>query len=152
MGPSGVGKTTVGKILAKKLDCDFLDGDDYHPQINIKKMRQGIPLDDDDRKPWLKALVGEINIAINRQKNMVLACSALKEKYRKILNVNSKEIKTVFLVSSYSILKARLDKRAGHFAKTDLLKSQLDIQEIPKTGLVIDANNSLEKIVEKILI
>src|SRR4051812_818185 len=82
MGVSGTGKTTVGKVLAGRLGWRFHDADDYRPEANKEKMRRGIPLDDEDRKPWLRALAGLIDGACDRGESMVLACSALKHSYR----------------------------------------------------------------------
>jgi len=98
MGVSGCGKTTVGELLAKKLSLPFFDADDFHPVENVKKMQSGMPLNDDDRKPWLDELARQIK-KWNRNDGAVLACSALKEKYRQILrgNSNREDVQIVYL-------------------------------------------------------
>src|SRR4051794_24489359 len=85
MGVSGSGKTTVGKVLARELGWDFVDADDYHPAANVEKMRRGVPLNDDDRRPWLLALRRRVDEACDRGENVVLACSALKHAYQDYL-------------------------------------------------------------------
>jgi len=81
MGVSGSGKTTVGKLLAEELGWTFIDADDYHPAVNVEKMRRGVPLNDGDRRPWLDALRQRIDAACERGENVVLACSALRHAY-----------------------------------------------------------------------
>ena len=130
-GVSGAGKTTIGKLLAKELRWKFYEGDDFHSQTNIDKMRAGIALTDADRAPWLQSLreLVERSLAVNT--NVVLACSALKKSYRDLLRVND-SVKFVFLRGDYARINAQLQKRSGHFMNPELLKSQFDTLEEPR--------------------
>src|SRR5262245_20848239 len=106
MGVSGSGKTTVGKLLAKKLGWAFVEGDDYHPPSNVEKMRAGIPLNDEDRKPWLAALRGRVDRAIASGEDIVLACSALKHAYQDYLeHRDPTRIDYVYLHGSEELIK-----------------------------------------------
>lgn len=151
MGPMGCGKTTVGKILAHKTGWQFYDADDFHPKENIRKMSQGISLDDDDRQPWLEMLRDIIKDNLAADKGMVLACSALKKKYRQTLGINQKDILSVYLKGSSSLLSERIISRSHEFMAKDLLKSQLETLEEPETGLVIEISASPEQICEIII-
>ena len=106
-GVSGSGKTTIGKILSKKIGAYFFDADDYHPLSNINKMAKGIPLSDIDRKPWLDLLSKKIITWEKKYKISILACSALKESYRVLLNVNPNNIKWIFLTGSFNLIRNR---------------------------------------------
>ena len=130
-GVSGAGKTTVGKLLAKELRWKFYEGDDFHPQANIDKMRAGIALTDADRAPWLQSLRELIERCLAENTNAVLACSALKKSYRDLLRVND-SVKFVFLHGDYARINAQLQKRSGHFMNPELLKSQFDTLEEPR--------------------
>src|ERR1700732_943970 len=120
MGVSGSGKTTVGQLLASQLGWEFADGDDYHPAANVEKMRNGIPLTDADRAPWLETLRSLIASWIAAKTNAVLGCSALKQSYREILQV-SPEVHTVYLKATPGVLAQRLRARHGHFMTEQLL-------------------------------
>src|SRR5690606_29872010 len=114
-GVSGSGKTTLGKLLAKHLNLPFYDADDFHPQSNIEKMKRGQALTDEDRFPWLLTLHDNL-VEWNKQSGAILACSALKEKYRSILSGNNEvEIKWIFIVADNLLLKQRLHGRENHF-------------------------------------
>lgn len=126
MGVSGTGKTTVGRILASRLGWTFFDADDFHPPANIAKMSQGIPLDDDDRLPWLLRLRREAIDPAGDGIPAVLACSALKASYRKILGIGEPGIAFVFLKTDPATLTERLSTRPGHYMKPEMLASQLD--------------------------
>src|SRR5687768_3898532 len=116
MGVSGTGKTTIGKVLADELGWDFVEGDDFHPAANIEKMRAGIPLNDDDRCPWLRALRRRIEEACEHGENIILACSALKSEYREYLERHDLEcVHYVFLHGSEELISRRLAQRKGHF-------------------------------------
>jgi gluconokinase len=130
-GVAGVGKTTVGQLLAKELSCEFYDADDFHPVGNIDKMRRGIPLTDEDRGPWLERLRQLIEYCINAEINAVLACSALKKAYRDRLRV-SDDVKFVFLRGSRTRIAAQLQERRGHFVDPAILDSQFDDLEEPR--------------------
>jgi gluconokinase len=130
-GVAGVGKTTVGKVLAEQLGWEFYDADNFHPAENIDKMRRGIPLTDEDRGPWLERLRQLIEHCIKAGINAVLACSALKKAYRDRLRV-SDDVKFVFLRGSRSRIAAQLQARRGHFADPAILDSQFDDLEEPR--------------------
>lgn len=150
-GVSGIGKTSIGKSLSKKLEIPFYDADDFHSDENKKKMVGGTPLNDLDRLPWLNTLGKQIK-GWNAVGGAVLACSALKESYRKILStVNPSEITWVLLNADYSLVLERLKSRENHFLDHKLLKSQFEILEIPAYGIHVDVNNSIENIVKEIL-
>jgi len=150
MGVSGVGKSTIGNLLAKKLKIPFFDGDDYHPEENILKMSEGKPLNDDDRFGWLQTL-NQLAIQHLHKKGCVIVCSALKESYRKILKKNTeKEAAFVFLNGSFDEIKKRINNREGHFMSADLLKSQFDTLEVPKNAINIDINLTPKNIVKVI--
>ena len=128
-GVSGAGKTTVGELLARELGWHFFEADDFHSPANIKKMRRGVPLTDDDRWPWLETLRELIKQRVASHENAVLACSALKRAYRKHLRV-SVEVKLVFLRGDYALVAEQLRHRRGHFMDPGLLRSQFaDLEE-----------------------
>lgn len=149
MGVTGAGKTTVGSLLAGQLGCDFLDADDFHPPANVAKMHQGIPLTDKDRLPWLKRLNAEIRTRAEAGRNLVLACSALKNEYRKMLEIGA-ALKFVYLKGSRQEIIKRLKARHGHFADEKILAGQFaDLQE-PGDALVVNIGRDPEEIVEEI--
>ena len=138
MGPTGCGKTTVGQELQLLLNWDFYDADDYHSQENVEKMRNGIPLNDEDRKDWLEGLAKEIRKWKAGRGNVILACSALKGIYRDTLGVDQKSVVTVYLKGDFDLLAERLRNRKGHYMDPNLLESQLDTLEEPDDGLVFN--------------
>lgn len=151
-GVSGAGKTTVGKLLARKLGWHFLEADDFHPAANVDKMRSGHPLTDDDRWPWLKHLREQIERSLATGENAVLACSALKRKYRDCLRVNS-DVKFVFLRGDYALIEKQLRSRHGHFMNAALLRSQFHDLEEPGPDehvLTIQLGRSPPDLVEEI--
>jgi len=149
MGPEGVGKTTVGTLLARELGWQFADADDFHPRANIEKMSRGIPLTDADRAPWLEALHGAIVGWDAEGRNIVLACSALEKNYRARLAQNA-DVKFVYLKGTYELIAARLRKREGHFAHDDLLTSQFAILEEPEDAITVDASLAPGEIVMEV--
>lgn len=151
MGPSGCGKTTIGRRLAQHLGWAFLDGDDYHPAANVAKMHNGVPLDDDDRRPWLRALRREIEARLRTGQSAVIACSALRQSYRDLLGVDQQTVRTVYLRGSFELLQRRLNNRRGHFMPPELLRSQLDTLEEPDGGLSVDIDADPETIVTRIV-
>lgn len=150
MGVAGSGKTTIGTRLATALGWQFADADDFHPSENIAKMRQGIPLTDSDRQPWLAALHQAIVGWLEVQTPTVLACSALKQAYRHALVQNADQVKLIYLKGSPALLQLRLGARQGHYMPVTLLQSQFEALEEPQTALVIDAALSPATIVQVI--
>lgn len=149
MGPAGSGKTTVGELLAAQLGWKFADGDRFHAAVNIEKMSRGVPLSDDDRQPWLNSLRDELLQWEAQRQNVVLACSALKRRYREILRI-SDDVKIVYLKATYELLRERLRSRKGHYAGEQLLASQFIDFEEPADAVTIDASRSPEEIVAEI--
>lgn len=150
MGVSGSGKTTIGKRLAKLLDWEFYDADDFHPVENIQKMASGIPLNDSDRLPWLKNLQNLLSTSIKNGKNPILACSALKDSYRTLLLTGNNGVKTVYLKGSYELILNRMQNRTGHYMKANMLQSQFDLLEEPVDALIVDIQQEPEKILKEI--
>ena len=150
MGVSGSGKSTLGKILAKKLNGLFIEGDELHPKKNIQKMSNGIPLNDNDRYCWLKKIKNKILSFSENKQLIVVSCSALKEKYREILQ-GEKEFFWIFLYSKYKLIYNRVKKRKNHFMSEKLLKSQFEDLEIPSYGLHINVKYKIDTIIEKII-
>ena len=146
MGVAGSGKTTIGSLLAQELNWDFYDADDLHSESNRDKMSQGIPLTDEDRAGWLLVLRDLLIRNDEAGRSTILACSALKESYRELLNIN-KNVKFVHLQGTYEQIEERLKNRAGHYMSAKMLASQFEILEVPKNVLVIDITNSPREIV-----
>lgn len=144
MGVSGSGKSSVGIYLAKTLSIPFYDADYYHSDSNIQKMKKGQSLNDSDRIPWLKLLSSNIK-DWNSKGDAVLACSALKEKYRLLLSKNN-EVTFIFLDGSYDLIYERLSMREKHFFSKKMLKKQFLDLEKPKNCLIIPINQSVEEI------
>lgn len=151
MGVSGSGKTTIGKMLAEKLQWQFQDADDFHPPANIAKMKQGIPLTDEDRNPWLEAMQQAILQWSETGKDTVLACSALKKSYREQLCYCKDQVSLVYLKASYDLIKQRLKNRKDHFMNKNLLKSQFETLEEPVQGIHVDIENPPEVVVSQII-
>lgn len=149
MGVSGSGKTTVGHMLAAQLGWEFADGDDYHSAANIEKMRNGIPLTDADRAPWLETLRALIAAWVVAGKNAVLACSALRRVYRDRLQV-ADEVLVVYLRGTPELLHQRLHARIGHYMSEGMLASQLATLEEPEHAVVVDVDQSPTAIVAEI--
>jgi len=149
MGPAGSGKTTVGQLLAAQLKWEFADGDNFHSPANIEKMAHGVPLGDEERIRWLHSIREAMLQWEAQDRNVVLACSALKRSYRELLQINS-NVKLVYLKGSYELLRERLRSRKGHYAGEQILAGQFaDLQE-PADAITIDAAQSPEQIVAEI--
>lgn len=149
-GVSGCGKSTIGKQLADRLGIPFYDGDDFHPKENVDKMSRGIALNDEDRKGWLDIL--SLNMEQwQKTDGAVLACSALKEKYREKLSSRVKNPFWIFLKGSFELIEARLNQRSGHYMSSGLLKSQFEALEEPTYGLEIHIEKSPKQITEYII-
>jgi gluconokinase len=131
MGVSGAGKTTVAKLLAKQLNRQLLEGDDFHPASNIDKMSRGVPLDDNDRAPWLRAIASRIDEARRAGRGLVVTCSALKRSYRDMLADGHNDVVFVHLKGGKSLIGQRLKTRAGHFMPATLLDSQFAALQEP---------------------
>lgn len=151
MGVSGVGKSTIGEMLAEDLQISFFDGDDFHPESNVKKMTEGIALNDDDRLGWLQSLNDLAKEHVTKKQSCVIVCSALKKSYRDILNADI-ETKTewVFLSGDYNLIKNRIDRRINHYMGSKLLQSQFDTLEEPKTAIKLDVTLSKITIIKNI--
>lgn len=150
MGVAGSGKTTIGRLLAQELQWPYFEADDFHPAANKEKMGRGVPLDDDDRAPWLAAIRQAIDECAARRRSAVFSCSALKEKYRRHLAAGRTEVRLVFLTGSRDLLRERLEGRAGHYMKPGMLDSQLAILEPPAGALTLDVRESPEMLVNRI--
>jgi gluconokinase len=145
MGVAGSGKTTIGSLLANELGWAFYDADDFHSESNRTKMSQGIALTDEDRASWLISLKELIAQNIQQNIQMVLACSALKNSYRNILEVNE-QVKFVHLHGTYEQIKARLKNRTGHFMSAGMLDGQFQTLEEPQNALTVDITNTPQDI------
>jgi carbohydrate kinase (thermoresistant glucokinase family) len=149
MGVSGSGKTVVGEALAKALGWPFFDGDKFHPESNVAKMSAGIPLNDDDRKPWLERLHEIICSHLAKGKPVIVGCSALKESYRDILR-GELNVQFIYLEGSFDLIFERMQARQ-HFMKPSMLKSQFDTLEPPQDAIKVSIADPVETIVEKIV-
>ena len=155
MGVSSSGKSTVGQAIARRLHVPFLDGDGYHPEANVEKMRAGIPLNDEDRWPWLERLARALHEAAERKGASVGACSALKRAYRDFLAQQAGEpITFVYLDGSREIIGERMARRHHEYMPTSLLDSQFATLEVPDPAtenvLVVPVTDSIEKITQTV--
>jgi len=150
LGVAGVGKTTVGQLLASKFGWLFVDTDDYHPHENIEKMASGFPLTEEDRKRWLEeAKRAFIKLSL-RSENAVFAFPGLKQKHRRCVLDDNSSIMLVHLVGDFDLIHKRLQAREGHFFPAHLLQSQFDILQPPNEAFRIDVNSSPADIVTTI--
>jgi carbohydrate kinase (thermoresistant glucokinase family) len=149
MGVTGCGKTTVGMRLSQKLHCPFYDADDFHSPQNKEMMSRGIGLSDGDRGPWLEGLASKMKVWDREHPLTLLACSALKESYRKLLAAGL-QVQWVYLKGERRLIQERLAKRQGHYAKADLLESQWTALEEPRDSIVSDIGRNLDTIVEEL--
>jgi gluconokinase len=151
MGVSGVGKTAVGTRLAEALGGSFAEGDDYHPPANVAKMESGVPLDDADRQPWLETMSREIGRWLDAGETVVLACSALKARYREILQGGHAGVRFVYLKGSKELIASRLQQRHGHYMPASLLDSQFEALEAPDDAITVEVDRTPDAIVAEIL-
>ncbi len=154
MGVAGAGKTTIAKLLAEALHCPFLEGDDLHPPSNIAKIRRGVPLDDADRLPWLKAIAAAIDAWQSQGSGGVVTCSALKRRYRDILTGQRRGARLVYLHGSKELIGARLAARHGHFMPAARMDSQLAALEGPgpdENPITVDVAGEPDAILRAIL-
>ncbi|WP_337266160.1 gluconokinase [Oryzifoliimicrobium ureilyticus] len=150
MGVSGSGKTSIGEEIARRLNMAFLEGDSLHPAANIEKMSKGIPLDDEDRMPWLDKIGEQMKSSLNRGESLIVSCSALKRIYRERLRAAAGgKLSFVYLDGSKALLTDRMKHRTGHFMPVSLLESQLNTLEVPtgEPGVVtVDIDASVPEI------
>lgn len=154
MGVSGSGKTTVAALLANALGCQFQEGDDLHSANNIEKMRDGAPLTDEDRLPWLQKLAGVIEGWRARGESGVLACSALKKSYRDILVGKHRDVTLIYLKGSYDLVSQRMGTRQKHFMPVALLQSQISALQEPTADehpIIVGIDGSPTEIVAEIM-
>ena len=151
MGVSGSGKTTVGRKLAAALRWDFSDADEFHSPANVEKMKSGIPLTDEDREPWLRSIRDAIERWKRDESGHVLACSALKKRYREVLGRDDPHVRFVYLHGGFELISERLKSRKSHFFNPALLRSQFEALEDPEDALVVDVSKEPHEIVSQIL-
>jgi gluconokinase len=149
MGVAGSGKTTIGRGLAQELGWRFYDADDFHPRANVEKMSRGLPLDDDDRLPWLETMRDLIARCLDRGEDAVLACSALKESYRERLLFDER-VELFYLKGDYKLIEERLKRRTEHYMKPAMLESQFAALEEPEQARALDIAASPDEIVQMI--
>jgi gluconokinase len=172
MGVSGCGKSTVASRLAARLNViigasardktispasativewEFADADDFHPPANVEKMRRAEPLNDTDREPWLQNLNQAMVQRDQQNRGMVLACSALKEKYRASLRQGLPNLVFVHLQGSFELIAQRMSARSNHYMPTALLKSQFDTLEVPTDAVSFDIQTPIDEIVDSLI-
>jgi carbohydrate kinase (thermoresistant glucokinase family) len=154
MGVSGSGKTTISALLAGRLHWEFEDGDDFHPPANVAKMHSGVPLTDEDRWPWLRAIADWIDATRQAGGHGVVACSALKRSYRDVLIGNGRpDVRLVYLKGGEALIAKRQAARQGHFMPTGLMKSQFEALEEPGSDerpIVVSVDRRPREIIEDI--
>lgn len=153
MGVSGCGKSSVGRALAEALGCPFYDGDDFMPPENIAKMASGVPLNDDDRRPWLARLHGLIGERLASGGGAVIACSALRRRYRDQLRGELAGVRFVYLEGNFELIRSRMEARSGHYMKAEMLRSQFEALEPPgpDEALPVSIEPPVEEIAAAIL-
>jgi gluconokinase len=156
MGVSGSGKTDVGEALAGRLGWVFEDADNWHPPSNIGKMQSGVALTDEDREPWLRSLSNAVRSWVADKRDVVLACSALREWHRNVLRegvLNRKSIRFVYLKGTHEAIDQRLRLRVGHFMPESLLESQFAALEEPDSSeaLVVDISHTVTSVVDSVI-
>ena len=152
MGVAGAGKTAVGESLVGRLGWRFYDGDDFQPAANVRKMSSGQALTDEDRRPWLEFLHTLIVQQEAAGASAVVACSALKERYRQRLLAGTRETHLVYLRGSHPLIARRLAARRGHFFDPGLLASQFEALEEPVNAVVVDVDADIESITDTIIV
>lgn len=154
MGVSGCGKTTLAQGIAEAISGHFLEGDDFHPPENKAKMGSGIPLNDEDRWPWLDRLAEESRRVLATGESPVLACSALKQAHRDRLLAGFPQARLVHLRGSFELIKARMDARHHEYMTSDLLQSQFEALEEPEAGpttLILSNEEAPERLVQEVV-
>ena len=151
MGVSGSGKTTVARLLAGRLGWAFAEADEFHSPANVAKMRAGVALNDDDRRPWLAAIADRIDSAREANEPIVVTCSALKRRYRDILVASRPDVALVYLKGDYDTIAQRMAARPHHYMPVSLLKSQFEALEEPaedEHAIVLDIRRTPEELVD----
>lgn len=150
MGVAGSGKTTIGRQLAGELGWPYHEADDFHSAANKAKMGRGLPLDDHDRAPWLAAIRAAIDADLAAGRNAVFTCSGLKDQYRRVLLAGAPGVSLVYLACDLETSLARVSRRAGHFLKAEMVRSQFAALEAPVDVLTIDTRRPPGKIIAEI--
>ena len=150
IGVTGSGKSTVGRALATRLGWRFHDADDLHSPENVERMRQNLPLTDEQRQPWLLRVRAVVDEAVRDSTGEVIACSALKERYRDVIAGGVTGVRFVHLVGDPALLRERIERRPGHFAGPALLDSQLAALESPADALTLDVQLPVDALVDAI--
>jgi gluconokinase len=154
MGVSGSGKSTVGALLANSLHSQFADGDGFHPSANVEKMHKGIPLTDEDRWSWLRTIAAFIDKTRAAEQRVVVACSALKRRYRDILIDGRPDVRLIYLKGDELLIASRIDMRHGHYMPASLLRSQFTALEEPgadENPIIVAIEPSPREVVAQIL-
>ncbi|MEZ8082729.1 gluconate kinase [Enterovibrio norvegicus] len=152
MGVCASGKTTIGALLAKRLDRKFIDGDDLHPRANIQKMSSGEPLNDDDRMPWLERIRDAAYSLESKNEHGVIVCSALKKKYRDQIREGNQNVTFLFLDGDMDLIMARMRARKGHFMKENMVKSQFETLDRPDNEpqtITVSIDCDIETVVDR---
>ncbi|GAB7219177.1 gluconokinase [Vibrio comitans] len=152
MGVCASGKSTIGAQLAQKLGYKFIDGDDLHPRANIQKMASGMPLDDDDRTPWLERIRDAAYSLESKNEHGIIVCSALKKKYRAQIREGNGNVTFLFLDGSMDLIMERMKQRKGHFMKLNMVTSQFEALERPDAEpktIVVNIDCSITEVVER---
>ena len=150
MGVAGAGKTTVGRLLAGELGWPYFEADDFHSPANKEKMARGVPLNDQDRAPWLAAIRERMEECVADGRSAVFTCSALKESYRQVLAAGLPAVTLVYLSADPATIEARVRQRENHYLKANLVRSQFDVLEAPANAFTVDARESPAALVAKI--
>ncbi|MCK3655297.1 gluconate kinase [Pasteurellaceae bacterium Macca] len=155
MGVSSTGKSTIGAEVARRLGIKFIDGDDLHPKCNILKMKQGIPLDDESRLPWLERISDAAFSLAQKTETGIIVCSALKRKYRDLIRSGNENVRFIFLSGDFELILARMKLRQGHFMKTEMLRSQFATLEMPQQDetdvISVNIDCTFEELVERVI-
>jgi carbohydrate kinase (thermoresistant glucokinase family) len=154
MGVSGAGKSTIAEALNAKLHWSFQEGDALHPPSNIQKMHAGLPLSDEDRKPWLAAVKAWIDARVAAGDAGLVTCSALKRQYRDMLIAGRAQVRLLYLKADEAVIETRIHERTGHFMPASMLQSQLRTLEEPDQDehpIVVDVAGSLDETIASAL-
>ena len=150
MGVAGSGKTTIGTLLSEAIGWKFFDGDDFHPEENIERMRRGVALTDGDREIWLDRLHNLVRELNHRRESAILAFSALRRAYRERVADGIDELRYVYLNGDPALLKQRVNERKGHYFGADLLESQFETLEEPEGIIMVDVAGEPEDVVARV--